>query len=152
MVRHRDTVRDPKPTYVKVLFDVEGYESVEIESMWAIVTDGGYRLDNIPFYAKGYALGDVISADRDEGGLLRCTGLVQASGHSTIRILCRDAERAPAVRDELSAMGCSSEADAPGLVAVDVPPDVPYDRIRSYLEQAIQTGGVDEYEEGCLGQ
>jgi hypothetical protein len=127
-------------------------EPIEIESMWAVVADDGYRLDNIPFYARGYALGDIVSASPDDGGMLRCTGLVRASGHSTIRILCTATDRVPGIRADLSAMGCDSEADSPVLVAIDVPPTVPYAQVRAYLEEKLRLGEIDDYEEGCLGQ
>jgi hypothetical protein len=139
-------------THVKVLFDIGRDDGThEVESVWAVPTEGGYRLDNIPFYARGFALGDVVSATPDPDGLLRCTGLVTASRHSTIRLWFADASNVQKVRDDLRAMGCDSELDLPRLVAVDVPPDVPYERIRSYLDDK-ELASVFEYEEGCLGQ
>ena len=48
-------------------------------------------------------------------------------------------------------MGCPSELDLDRLVAVDIPPTVPYSDVRAYLEKNERLG-VFEYEEGCLGQ
>jgi hypothetical protein len=51
----------------------------------------------------------------------------------------------------MRALGCNSELDLPRLVAADVPPNIPYEQIRSYLDEK-ERAGVFEYEEGCLGQ
>ena len=146
---------DEKPShYVKLSLPVEGDDgSFDIESVWATAEDTGYRIDNIPFYVRGYAWGDVISAMPDPDGMLRVTRLVTASGHSTVRLWfgedhVGDVQK---VRDKLRAMRCDSEVDLARLVAVDIPPDVPYAQIRQYLEELVRTG-VLEYEEACLGQ
>lgn len=137
---------------VKVLFDIERDDGThEVESVWASAVEGGYRLDNIPFYARGFAWGDLVSAAPDPDGLLRFTGLVAPSGHSTIRLWFVDASDVQKVRDELRAVGCDTELDLSRLVAVDVPPDIPYKRIRAYLDDK-ERAGVFEYEEGCLAQ
>lgn len=146
-------MRDARSSnHVKVVFDVERDDgSHEMESVWAVAEGEGYRLDNIPFYARGFAWGDVVSATPDPDGLLRCTGLLTASGHSTIRLWFADAGNVQKVRDELRAMGCDSELDLSRLVAVDVPPNIPYARVRSYLDE-MERVAVFEYEEGCVGQ
>lgn len=136
---------------VKVAFEFERHDgSVEIETLWAVVTESGYQLDNIPFYATSVAWGDVVSAERESDGLLKYTGLICPSGHSTVRLLFNRSEDVQKVRDELRALGCGSELAWSRFVAVDVPPSVKYDRIRFYLEK--EGNGVYEYEEGCLGQ
>lgn len=138
--------------HVKILFNVErDDETTEIESIWAIPEGDGYRLDNIPFYVRGFAFGDVVSVARDPDGALRCVGLVSASGHSTIRLWFSDAENVQAIRNELRRMKCNSELDLSRLVAVDVPPDIPYEIIKDYFDQKERLG-IFEYEEGCLGQ
>lgn len=137
---------------VKVLLDIQRDDgSTELESVWAIQVETGYRLDNIPFYARGYAWGDVVAASLDPGGILRCNGLVSASAHSTIRLWFADEGQVQRVRDELRSMGCGSELDSARLVAVDVPRSVSYLVVRDYLEGQHRLG-VLEYEEACLGQ
>lgn len=144
---------ESKPrTHVKVLFAIGRDDGThELESVWAVPVTGGYRLDNIPFYARGFAWGDIVSATPDPDGVLRCTGLVTASRHSTIRLWFADSSNVQKVRDELKAMGCDSELDLARLVAVDVPPEASYGRIRDYLDDKERAGAF-EYEEGCLGQ
>ncbi|MEZ4302549.1 MAG: DUF4265 domain-containing protein [Polyangiaceae bacterium] len=142
----------PSPRYVKVLLEIEGTSGArEAESVWAVEEEGGYRLDNIPFYARGFACGDLVSAAPDPDGTLRCTGLLAASGHSTLRLWFSDENHVQAVRDQLRMSGCASELDLPRLVAVDVPPSISYSTIRSYLDEK-EGAGVLEYEEACLGQ
>lgn len=138
--------------HVKILFEVEKEDgSVDLESVWARPVAKGYKVDNIPFYAREVACDDVVSATPDEDGTLRYTGLVTASGHSTIRLWFADQANVQDVRTRLRQMGCPSELDLHRLVAVDVPPSTPYDTVRTYLDEQ-EAAGVCEYEEACLGQ
>ena len=73
------------------------------------------------------------------------------SRHSTVRLWFADAADVPRVREELQRMGCDSEVDGTRLVAVDVPPTVPYRVVRSYFDRDALAGRF-EFEEGCLGQ
>lgn len=136
---------------VKVLFEVDDDDGgFLIESVWATAEDEGYRIDNIPFFARGFASGDLVAAEREPDGSLRCTKLVAASGHSTLRIAFEDAGDIQGIRHELRQLGCDSELGF-GIVAVDVPPNVPYTRLREYLDARVADGVLD-YEEACLGQ
>lgn len=138
--------------YVKLAFEVDRDDgNVDIETVWAIPVEGGYKVDNIPFYARGVACNDVVSAESGEDEVLRYTGPSVPSGHSTVRLWFADASTVAPVREQLRAMGCSSEVDLPRLVAVDVPPTVPYPSVRKYLDKQ-EAAGVLEYEEACLGQ
>jgi hypothetical protein len=77
--------------------------------------------------------------------------LLEASDHSTVRICFADEKEVQRVRDALKSMGCSTElSDQPCLVAVDVPPKIQYENIRSYLDKGKADGRWD-YEEACLG-
>ena len=138
--------------HVKVLFEIPGPDgSCEVESLWALPTDRGYRIDNIPFYAKEVAYNDIVAAVADESGALCFQHLVEAAGHSTVRLwFARDAD-VQGVRDTLRQLGCASELDLARLVAVDVPPSVPYSEIRRYLD-VQEAARVFEYQEACLGQ
>lgn len=139
-------------SHVKVLFEVENEDgTIDIESIWAVPTTHGYRIDNIPFYAKGVAYDDEIIAVPGEDGMLRFIELRSPGGHSTIRLWFANKADVKPVREALRAMDCSSELDLNRLVAVDIPPTVPYARVRAYLEQQ-EVAGVLEFEEGCIGQ
>lgn len=139
-------------SHVKILFEVENEDgTTDIEGVWAVPDGTGYRLDNIPFYAREVAVHDVVGATPDPDGALRFEGLQRASGHSTIRLWFEKEDGVQAARDHLRGLGCPSELDLSRLVAVDVPPTVSYATIRAYLD-GQQASGVFEYEEGCLGQ
>ncbi|MCD9127672.1 DUF4265 domain-containing protein [Luteimonas fraxinea] len=137
--------------HLKIIFDIDDSENPDIESLWATPVGKNYEIDSIPFYVRSVACGDMVSAVPDEEGALRFSGLVSASGHSTIRLWFAKEEDVLKTRNELRVMGCPSELDLPRLVAVDVPPSVPYGEVRSYLD-GKENAGVFEYEEACLGQ
>ena len=140
--------------HVKILFRYDGDTAgqYELESMWALPHSDGYQLDNIPFYAREVANGDVVTAQRGSDGELWYDKLVKPSGHSTIRLWFARPEDVQQTRDELRALGCPSElSELPRLVAVDVPPNVPYSSVRAKLEQG-EREGLFEFEEACLGQ
>ena len=143
---------EPTGNHVKILFENEDEDGkVDLESVWAMPVDDGYRIDNIPFYAKGVSLNDIIEASLDQGGMLRFDRLLLASGHSTVRLWFADEGDVQTVREMLRQMGCASELDLPRLVAVDIPPSVSYEGIRGFLDDQ-ERRGVFEYEEACLGQ
>ncbi len=97
------------------------------------------------------ALGDIVAAEPDLSGVLWYSELVRPSGHSTIRLWFSDERDVHSIRAELKRMGCSSEvSDTPRLVAVDVPPTVPYEQVKDFLEQGERAGRF-EYQEACLG-
>jgi len=141
---------------VKVFFelqqDEEGYPPVTCESMWATpVGDGLYRLGNIPFFARGVAYEDVVSAVRRDDGTLGFVEVVRPSRHSTLRVILYEASEAPALRHELEALGCETElSHTPHLFAIDVPPAVSLDAVRRLLEAGTASERW-EYEEACLG-
>ena len=139
-------------SHAKVLLEFENEEGgIELESLWALPEGDGFKLDNIPFYAHGYAWGDVVAATPDDDGLLRVRGLIRPSGHSTVRLWFRDPKEVAAVRQTLRAMSCGSELDLARLVAVDVPASVEYAMVRNYLDEK-ESAGIFEYEEACLAQ
>ncbi|MFV0478023.1 MAG: DUF4265 domain-containing protein [Parahaliea sp.] len=138
--------------HVKVYFEIPSADSeeMEIETVWAIPHGEGFKLDNIPFYAKGVALDDVVSANEVDG-CLYVDELLEPSGHSTVRLWFSDEKDVQTVRAELKAMGCDSEiSDQPRLVAVDIPSSVSYEKIREYLD-AGEANGKWNYQEACLG-
>jgi len=123
----------------------------ETETMWTLQREEGYEIDNIPFYVTGIALGDVVGAEPDVDGVLWYSTLIRPSGHSTIQILLSSENDVDLVREELARMGCASEvSDIRRLVAVDVPPGVPYETVKAFLDRSAKAGTF-EYQEACLG-
>jgi Domain of unknown function (DUF4265) len=137
----------------KIRFEIEGNtaDEMEVESLWALERHDGFEIDNIPFYARGVALGDVVATRADGDGLLWFDHVVRTSGHSTIRLWFAREDDVKNWREMLRNLGCSSEiSDLSRLVAVDVPPEVEYERVKGLLEEG-EAVSLLEYEEGCLG-
>jgi hypothetical protein len=142
--------------YVKIFFELEqdedGYPPASVESLWARpVGEGLFKIDNIPFFATGVAVDDVVAAIPD-GGVLQYKDVVQPSGHSTLRIIVYEESQAAEVRALFKRMGCSTElSHIPGLIAVDVPPSVSLEPLRRVLDEGRSQGRWD-YEEACLAE
>ena len=131
----------------KILFymdrDEDGYPPFEVESLWATCRDNGYELANIPFYAKGVALGDIVSAEPAEDGGLHFDRVVKRGGHSTHRIWLLQDQSSAAVQwaaDFLVGHGLSVEGDIPGLLAVDIPPTVSLESAEALLFEGVDSG------------
>ena len=142
--------------HVKVLFhleqDEDGYPPASVESLWALPKgDGLFQVDNIPFFATGVAVGDIVLAAQVDGAIL-FQEVVQASGHSTLRVAISEAADVPAVRALFEQKGCSVEqSHLPRLIAVDVPPSIPLGSLRPILVAGQEQGRWD-YEEACLAE
>jgi hypothetical protein len=142
--------------YAKVLFELEqdedGYPPASAETLWAIrVGDGLFQIDNIPFFAHGIAVNDIVSATPEEG-VFRYKEVVRPSGHGTIRLIVSEASDVPAVRDLFRHLGCPSElSHLPRLIAVDVPPSVSLQELKKVLDSGQEQDRWG-YEEACLPQ
>lgn len=138
--------------YVKLFFSHHAFGEAESdESAWAIKKGEYYLLDNILFYAKSYSLGDIIRAE-ERNGVLYAKELVQESGHSTIRVLLSDATSVDKIRAEFFTLGCPSElSNLDNLIAVDVPVNVSYAKVKKILEDG-ELKNLWEYQEACLAK
>lgn len=140
------------PNYVKVRFFYwhEGQQNEQIESMWASKTGDNYKLENIPFYVSEYALGDIVSAENNDGNLF-VKELIEESGNSTIQIIFFDRSIVEKIRNELKNMGCSSEgSERFYYVAVNIPSNVDYfGLVKRYLDNG-QKEDLWDYCEACI--
>jgi len=105
------------------LAPVDGWPPVGVETLWCRFTDDGmYQIDNVPFFAKGIAVGDVVSASSDESGLLWFGERISSSGHSTTQLIVLENDARQALVDGLLAAGCAVETGPwPSLLAIDFP-------------------------------
>lgn len=77
---------------VKVLFivDLPDDEPPLVESLWATqVGDDLYQIDNLPFFADGYGLNDIVRArieDSDDHPALVARELAEDMGHGLLRL------------------------------------------------------------------
>lgn len=130
--------------------DEDGYPPVEYELLWAEPLGNDlYRIDNIPFFVCDIGLKDEVEATHVDGERV-FVRTVRSGGHRTVRLLVWARTDVKPLRDELRALGCSSELNEDGrLVAVNVPPAVPSETIVQFLE-AGATSARFEYEEGAV--
>ena len=128
----------------------DGYPPADWESLWG--TQHGedtFIIDNIPFYACGISIGDLVKA-RDVQGELRFEEVVRYSGHGTVRIIIYDTSEVQTIREELDQLGCSSElSHVSGLIAIDIPPEATFDELHKFLENGEKLGRFD-YEEAAV--
>ncbi|HEX5747468.1 MAG TPA: DUF4265 domain-containing protein [Archangium sp.] len=146
----------PTDQHVKILFhleqDEDGYPPANAETLWATtVGEGLYKIDNIPFFATGIAVDDIVSAELDADQLLY-KDVVHPSGHSTVRVVVYGHDELPEVHGLFKQLGCSTEqSHLRGLVALDVPPSVSWDELKRILDEGREQDRWD-YEEACLAQ
>ena len=134
---------------VKILFKHTEFNEPGVEGIWAKPHGEYYILDNIPFYVRNYALGDIISAIL-ENEELYANSLIQESGNSVVRVLFSNTNTLTPLRQKLKKMGCASElSNLPNLIAIDIPPSVSYRKVITELDNGEKAGDW-EYEEGCI--
>jgi len=126
----------------KVVFTLESDAPSATESLWAKpLGDGLFELDNTPWYARGYALGDVVRCDEVPGELPLATELVKPSGNLTVRVFVpagpEREERKRRVTEALRNHGCMFEGMGvdKGLVAVTIPTSADRDLVFQYLNE-----------------
>lgn len=117
----------------KILFDDAGAE----ETLHAEhVGVDRYRLQNIPFFAPGVSLHDVVVAREDTEGLPTFVRVVEKGGHRTIRCVI-DASPPDVPRQELlhglAARGLRCEAILDTYFTIDIPPSVGLDAVVEFL-------------------
>jgi hypothetical protein len=131
-------------------YDESGYPPVGYERLWATpLSNGNFRIENIPFYVMGISSGDEVSSIEVNGEFI-FSNLVKKSGNSTFRLFLNNAETCESVREILRQKGCTSEFNQHvGVVAVEVPESV---EIYPFLEYIVDAQNSDELdiEEGAL--
>jgi hypothetical protein len=134
----------------KILFEYKNENNeYALESAWAEKVQEGYKLDNILFYAPEYSLGDIVSVENRNGELF-VTGLIEESGHSTVRIIFYNKDNIQTTLEQLEKMGCNWEgSNIPTLISIDIPPNINYKFIKDFLDNG-ENSDLWSYEEACL--
>ena len=119
---------------VKVLLQEGEY----VETLWAEpVGPDLYRLENSPFWAYGVSWLDVVEAHPDPDGMLRMRGVVEKSGHRTVRVIFErgadESSEARAILEGVKALGASYEGMTPKYLSIDIPPGVELAAVADYL-------------------
>lgn len=139
------------PVKVIVLLepDKENYPPVDYEELWTTpLGEGLYRIENIPFFARGLARGDIVSAVEEDEDLI-FQEVAEASGHSTVRLIIYNEHAVPAIVERFLNQGCDAETTFNKLVALDVPPEVSLEDLKQRLDIGYAQGQWD-YEEACI--
>lgn len=131
--------------YVKLQQDADGYPPFEAEEIAATpVGRGRCRIEGIPVFVEGLARGDVVEVVNVQGDKrIWATQVLDSGGHWTVRVLPWKPEALHRVAHHFIHLGCNAKVTQYGLVAVDVPPDVPARRIMSALEHGKVAGEWD---------
>ncbi len=128
-----------EPT-AKVLFRIPDDDGgASVETLWAIPLGHDlYRLDNSPFYAYGVSWKDTVLAPVDpREGMPTFQRVVERSGNRTVRLVLDPPVDSGNVSDrilqDLVALGCTYEGANRTYIAVNIPPEVELQDVRSYL-------------------
>jgi hypothetical protein len=138
MSEHKEAHAAP----TKVVFDLPPDAPTPTETLWALpLGDHLYRLDNVPWFAFGCALGDVIRCEERLGELPRYVEVVEPGGNWTVRVFVPETPQRDVIKNEvfemLREMGCSYEGfgATKGLIAVTIPSDLEADTVLDKLRE-----------------
>ncbi|MFJ9359819.1 DUF4265 domain-containing protein [Streptomyces mirabilis] len=127
-----------------------------MESLWAVDQgDGTVRLDNIPWFVRGIACGDIVATEADEEEGVRWAGeVVRRSENCTIRLIVfRDGGSGAARQSVINAFHelgvCGEGTERFGMVALDVPPTADLAKVQRLLDHGVAKERWD-MEEGCI--
>jgi hypothetical protein len=114
-------------TKVLIELPLADWYSERSETLWATpLGDGRYRLENSPFYARGYSYQDVVFAEFvHEKGFPVVRNAVKKSGHSTYSLWISNGVESNATFakswEPIEALGCTFEGVKGKLLSVDIP-------------------------------
>lgn len=138
---HSVSVGDAR-RYTKVAFVIEE-EPGGSESMWVeALSDGTFRIKNIPAWVSGVSFDDVIVSKRRDGEVW-FDKVKSRGGHSTYRLAFQDPAGPQGVQpefDALQALGCGFERISPRFIALDVPPETDVIAVYRALEDGMASG------------
>jgi hypothetical protein len=130
----------------KVIFDLEvneeGFPPISSEALHATPSEeGGFVIDNTPFFVQGIAAGDRVAATPipGAGAKYRFARVLASSSNKAISIIFLDPEIKQSVLEDLKSRGCYceyGEFHKPGeldMLAVSVPESCDYDAVFEYL-------------------
>jgi hypothetical protein len=117
------------------------------ESIWVKPVGAHYQVDNIPFFAPGIAVNDIVSAE-EEHGQLHFEELITPSGHSTIQIVMFEMVEKDRITRQIEQFNCSWEGFK-RTIAIDIPASLEYKQIKHFLDSESEQEVLD-YKEACL--
>jgi|SRR6516225_2456913 hypothetical protein len=121
-----NSITNPIEIWVKLDKDAIGYpSSQEWEQMYAWPIGNGFRIDNVPFFAKNVAVGDIVSAIKTDKGWYMLDRVLTRSGHSTFRIWLSEkaVPSREAIMQHIRELGGQTELTLERLIGIDAPPE-----------------------------
>jgi hypothetical protein len=149
----------PAQAKIKIELAPADWHRYRIENVWVdLLEDGTCELRSIPFYAYGLSFGDRVSVEVKDGEVF-FKDLVRSGGHRTYRIIVPrkfDALAEASFKQRwapLESLGCTYESTgAPvNLFAVDVPPEIDVQEVKSLLDAGCKDATWD-YEDASRRQ
>jgi hypothetical protein len=151
-----------QPGRVRVRFDLpgdgSGWPPASSEGLWAapLPEPDHVQLDNVPWFARGVADGDVFRVSKDENGVLWAVEKVSWSGNCTIRVIpFRDGPLTGDMKRVLEAFepfSVSGDGIAQyRIVALSIPPEADLVAVKRVLKEGERNGSW-AFEEGCIGE
>ncbi|MBS1570745.1 MAG: DUF4265 domain-containing protein [Bacteroidetes bacterium] len=115
----------------------DGWPPVSSECLSSELADGGYRVTSAPLFIKGISNGDIIRPTIDNDGFIRKWEYLFRSGRTTIWLGRLNANNdIKKVLSELRTLGCNTVSlDALGSHSIDVPEDLPIEKVDTCLEK-----------------
>jgi hypothetical protein len=136
--------------FVPMQRDEDGYPPYTIETLWAFKTGDLYTIDNIPIFAKGISLGDIVETEIGTDGELVFDRVVTPSPNSVFRVSVADEQDRESARKEFRDLGCESEGShISRLFAFVVLGDSPIGPVVELIDQGLASRRW-EVEEGVL--
>ena len=132
---------ESQPNRTKIEIHTRGGDGVDIETPWVDqLAPNQYRLMNLPFFAYGLSLGDVVKAETTEDSDLPVyRHVVKPSGRRLVRSRFDISSVGLDVHlEHFAGLGCHCEPILEDAVCIDVPADVTLGAIAEYLlEHAV---------------
>jgi len=124
--------------YAKIVLTTVADDGTSVETPWAVALGSNlYRLSNVPFYAYGVSLEDIVEAtvgpDDPRPHFRR---VVEKSGNRTVRVVAEDGTSAVAqeVLDGVARLGCDWEGATPSYICINIPPAAHLEDVVAFLK------------------
>jgi hypothetical protein len=124
--------------HVELCFSLDvrdGWPPVAVEGLPFRVTAAGYESTQPPLFVKDLSVGDVISAEVADAGLVEAWRHASRSGNSVVWLLrIGRTDQIEGVLEKLQSVGCRTVSlPSAGSHAIDVPEDVSIDLVDAVL-------------------
>jgi hypothetical protein len=141
----------------RLMPDAQARTSVESEGLWASeLSDGTFRLANVPWFVTGVAFDDILEAEPGADGRLWVTRVRQWSGRHVVRVSPNMQGDPDAVVEhvgtEFTNLGVEVEGMGPPrwMLALDIPAEADLGAIKGLLRAGAEAGRWT-FEEACVG-